>query len=190
MKRRLIFVFLLVLHSKTIFCQGCFFPDTSTDTRGKRCFEPQEGKAAGCCYDDHYCLDNGLCLEPRAFTIYRASCTDRTFRADGCPTVCLKQSEDAHRGVNWCPVEKIWTCEDAGICNKTSISMESPVQIIMNATAMADPNGVSKSVGISTRAVGRRRENNGVSNGCNCEARAASLIVPARETAGVAECWN
>ena len=42
-----------------------------------------------CCYNGHYCLDNGLCWAKTSNTMYRGSCTDPDFKSDNCGQFCL-----------------------------------------------------------------------------------------------------
>ncbi|KAF6822895.1 hypothetical protein CMUS01_10915 [Colletotrichum musicola] len=136
MRVRLFHLLSPLLLSSGAACQGCFFPDGSPDSKGKQCFDPPDGKASSCCFDNHYCLDNGLCLEPFKYTLYRSSCTDAAYRADGCPTMCRNYSSDAHRGIWPCKGGDLWTCEDSSqLCNISTFRMGNPGKIILNTVA-------------------------------------------------------
>lgn len=44
---------------------------------------------SACCLSEHYCFDNGLCLDNSEMTTYRGSCTDSTFGSAACAKYCL-----------------------------------------------------------------------------------------------------
>ncbi|KAF6833154.1 hypothetical protein CPLU01_05673 [Colletotrichum plurivorum] len=153
MRVRLFHVLSPLLLGSGAASQGCFFPNGSPDSKGKKCFDPQDGKASACCWNDDYCLTNGLCLEPFKYTLYRASCTDAAYKSDGCPTMCLNYSTSAHRGVWPCKDGNLWTCEDSSeLCKVSTFRMQSPGNIIFNTVAKSNLDADLSSANASVNA--------------------------------------
>ncbi|KAK1656787.1 hypothetical protein BDP55DRAFT_709124 [Colletotrichum godetiae] len=90
--------------------QTCYWPNGVPNDVVKPCPVTAGTEAAACCFEDHYCLTNGLCFEPLTLTMYRGACTDETFQSSGCPKYCDKSDipgsdNSLHIGV--------WTCGNA-----------------------------------------------------------------------------
>lgn len=72
--------------------RDCFFPD-GIQSSGGPCFPDQA--VSPCCGPGFVCLSNGLCQpgpdtrKSYQYTVYRSSCTDRTWNSTDCPRVCL-----------------------------------------------------------------------------------------------------
>ncbi|KAF4846011.1 hypothetical protein CGCSCA4_v006541 [Colletotrichum siamense] len=118
----------------------------------------------------HYCLSNGLCLEPNYWTLYRHSCTDAKYEASGCPRFCFNTSSSGQEasndlsGVNFCGPRQ-WKCNTRVPCNTSNFSISDMGTIMPNNAQKAQlglqsgisesnisENGVSES-GISAGAV-------------------------------------
>ncbi|TEA19424.1 hypothetical protein C8034_v009583 [Colletotrichum sidae] len=56
--------------------QICYFPDRVEFLGLRACPTPAGKTAAGCCFDNDYCLTNGLCWASSDSTVYRGGCTD------------------------------------------------------------------------------------------------------------------
>nr|XP_036576100.1 uncharacterized protein CTRU02_13940 [Colletotrichum truncatum]KAF6782783.1 hypothetical protein CTRU02_13940 [Colletotrichum truncatum] len=123
--------------------QECYFPDGSRDLDGIPCPRVGDDNAVACCgSSSHYCLTNGLCLEPNAWTMYRNSCTDKEFRASGCPTICRDSTRGSHSGVNYCFDGAIWTCNGRNDCAKGNFTMPRPKGRLLLNTAVAVDLGI------------------------------------------------
>ncbi|KAF2785542.1 hypothetical protein K505DRAFT_369081 [Melanomma pulvis-pyrius CBS 109.77] len=72
--------FALAIH--TAVAQQCYYPNGS-EAPEKPC-SSAEGSA--CCPDKWECLDNGLCHYPPDKLFGRYSCTDKSWKAEGCPS--------------------------------------------------------------------------------------------------------
>lgn len=80
---------ILGLSSLALAQRQCFYPNGDRDPNGKPCGVDNGGSEhTHCCYDGHYCLDNGLCFAKSDLTMYRSSCTDSTFGSDKCGQIC------------------------------------------------------------------------------------------------------
>lgn len=68
----------------------CYYPDGSipTDFSYVPC---TSNPVSSCCIplEGDVCQDNGLCYYPASRAIYRAACTDQTWKSSGCPQVCV-----------------------------------------------------------------------------------------------------
>lgn len=75
----------------------CWFPDGQTSTVDHVACDDSAGNnlenGAACCQNgtNDYCLGNGLCS--RYGTVYRGSCTDKTWRSPACSQMCLDERE-------------------------------------------------------------------------------------------------
>ncbi|KAF6803701.1 hypothetical protein CSOJ01_10722 [Colletotrichum sojae] len=130
----------------TAASQTCYFPNGQPDPSGIPCPIAGSNAAAACCRrTGHYCLTNGLCLEPNAWTMYRNSCTDPTYQASGCPKFCHESSiegaaTDQHNGVNYCGRGNSWTCNNRANCAKPSgnFTMSPRGRIMLNTAVESD----------------------------------------------------
>ncbi|TDZ20250.1 hypothetical protein Cob_v006395 [Colletotrichum orbiculare MAFF 240422] len=68
--------------------QTCYWPSGSTASALKACSVASGNEAAACCFENHYCMTNGLCLSPTEASWYRGACTDKEFKQRGCPDIC------------------------------------------------------------------------------------------------------
>ena len=64
---------------------ACFFPD---GTLANHIPCSSNDRLSACCDSDDYCLSNGLCLTS-TFNLNRGSCTDSTWKAPECTTLCV-----------------------------------------------------------------------------------------------------
>lgn len=81
------FLYTVFVHSVASLNATCYFPDGSVAPSDTPC--PNIGSSASCCGQDSYCLSNGLCAVIFRMSYARGSCTDPTWKAIGCPNVCL-----------------------------------------------------------------------------------------------------
>ncbi|KAF5484965.1 hypothetical protein CGCS363_v014952 [Colletotrichum siamense] len=124
--------------------ETCYFPDGSVDQGGIECPRIGDNAVVACCRkSNHYCLDNGLCLEPNAWTMYRNSCTDKNFRAAGCPKICRHTAPRGYTGVNYCYQDAIWTCRGRNDCDKANFTMPSPRGRMLINTALESDLGIA-----------------------------------------------
>ncbi|KAF9880375.1 hypothetical protein CkaCkLH20_02329 [Colletotrichum karsti] len=137
--------------------ETCYFPDGSVDVGGIPCPRVGANEVVACCrQSSHYCLTNGLCIEPNAWTMYRNSCTDKNFRASGCPTVCHQTALGSHTGVNYCLDGATWTCLSRKNCEQGNFTMPKPRgKIMINAAAESDMGiaAVTTNVGASGTSI-------------------------------------
>ncbi|KAF4870901.1 hypothetical protein CGCSCA1_v009908 [Colletotrichum siamense] len=152
--------------------ETCYFPDGSVDQGGIECPKIGENAVVACCRkSNHYCLDNGLCLEPNAWTMYRNSCTDKNFRAAGCPKICRDAALSGHTGVNYCFQDAIWTCRGRNDCDKGNFTMPSPRGRMLINTALESDLGIAAATsagpsGTSIAVCSKTSEaSNGISTG-------------------------
>lgn len=68
--------------------EQCYWPDTSRADNLEACSPGPDNVFAPCCYQGHYCLSNGLCLDKTGMTLYRAGCTDSSFNSQSCGNYC------------------------------------------------------------------------------------------------------
>ena len=64
----------------------CFFPNGDVDNLSFPC-NPNSSQSS-CCVRGESCLSSGYCYGPTG-TIYRASCTDPSFRSRECASLCV-----------------------------------------------------------------------------------------------------
>ena len=65
----------------------CYWPNGSLDTARIPCSDTSNGTQSACCYSTDICSRSGYCLNDKGF-VYRASCTDQTWKSTSCPTRC------------------------------------------------------------------------------------------------------
>lgn len=70
------------------FGQDCYWPNGARASALKACSVAPSNDAAACCFADHYCMANGLCMSATEGTWYRGGCTDEQFLKSGCPRLC------------------------------------------------------------------------------------------------------
>lgn len=73
--------------------QTCYWPNGATASSLTVCQVASSNDAAACCFANHYCMTNGLCLSPTEGTWYRGGCTDPDFLQSECPSVCLTSGQ-------------------------------------------------------------------------------------------------
>lgn len=94
MTRLLVFVAGTVTLSSAVLAQSnerCYFPDGSVDVEGFVCNSTAaaSGRGSACCLHDDACYESGACLQDWSGVFYRRGCTDPTYRAPGCPKMCV-----------------------------------------------------------------------------------------------------
>jgi len=93
------------------FGQDCYWPNGGQASALKACSVASGNDAAACCFADHYCMTNGLCMSMTEGSWYRGGCTDQQFLQSGCPRICHSreivgggkspfQSLDRHSGLS------------------------------------------------------------------------------------------
>lgn len=68
--------------------QNCYWPNGGPSELLKACPVASGNEAAACCFADHYCVTNGLCMSLSEGSWYRGGCTDSQFLKSGCPRLC------------------------------------------------------------------------------------------------------
>ncbi|KAF4920251.1 hypothetical protein CGCVW01_v007059 [Colletotrichum viniferum] len=148
----------------------CYWPNGSPSTVVKPCPTPQGKAAAACCYDNHYCLTNGLCVDPNDDTLYRGACTDSKFSEEGCPKYCdrseiLGAVLDGHDGLWGCVVTATYACLSPENCLQTNFTIE-PGKIMLNTAVKSDLGITATATSSNTPSSSARTElNNGISAG-------------------------
>ena len=86
----LIFLLLLTVQIQQTLTQTCYLPNRDVVPADTPCRAPTPGQASACCNRIDICLDNGLCLPQGSSenVFYRGTCTDSTWRSDGCAKYC------------------------------------------------------------------------------------------------------
>ncbi|TDZ35771.1 hypothetical protein C8035_v008485 [Colletotrichum spinosum] len=101
--------------------QICYFPDRVEFLGLRACPTPAGKTAAGCCFDNDYCLTNGLCWASSDSTVYRGGCTD-----------------PEHNGI-WACGNGLYACGSVENCRKSGIfGVTHPARIMMNTAVQAD----------------------------------------------------
>lgn len=73
---------LALLLAQTVLAQKCYYPN-GNEAPEKPCSSAQ---GSACCPDKWACLDNGLCYYEPDNLYGRYSCTDKSWKAEGCPS--------------------------------------------------------------------------------------------------------
>ena len=82
----------------TAAAQQCYWPNhkaVSDDDKPKKmiaCPAGADSSVSSCCYEEDYCMSNGLCLESVGWTYYRGGCTDKSFESPSCGRYCYGKS--------------------------------------------------------------------------------------------------
>jgi hypothetical protein len=86
--------------------QTCYWPDNSAaDSSQVPCSDSTTpGTYPSCCAAGHYCFSGGVCLNTEFMTLYRGSCTDKTWQSAECYGYCE----------NLCPSGScaLWPCNN------------------------------------------------------------------------------
>ncbi|KAL3292419.1 podoplanin domain-containing protein [Colletotrichum asianum] len=149
----------------------CYWPNGIANTVVKPCPTPQGKAAAACCFDNHYCLTNGLCMDPDYDTLYRGACTDSKFEAEGCPKYCDRSEISGadpgrHIGLWGCDIPAVYTCEHPRFCLQANFTIEQPGKIMLNTAVESDLGITATATSSSTPSSSARTEmNNGISAG-------------------------
>lgn len=117
--------------------RNCYFPD-GVESSGSPCFPDQA--VSPCCGPGFICLSNGLCQpgpdtrRTYQYTIYRSSCTDRTWNSTDCPKVCLGPDDnlDSGQGLATCGTGGSYCCGRGYDCcsNGTDIFNYGTAEIV------------------------------------------------------------
>lgn len=78
----------------------CYLPDGNRSASMLACGD-DDGQARHCCFPNHYCLSNKLCLIPSTLGTYRGGCTTNDWDDQLCSDFCLSFA-DTHQGVFRC----------------------------------------------------------------------------------------
>ncbi|KAF6838553.1 hypothetical protein CPLU01_02354 [Colletotrichum plurivorum] len=121
--------------------QSCYWPTGTGNSALKACDVASGNEAAACCFQNHYCTTNGLCLSPTEGTWYRGGCTDKEFAKTGCPKYCDKDdiagaSPGRHVQVVPCS-SKAFACGGSGNCPKQNFTL-TPFRAVMNLALQTD----------------------------------------------------
>lgn len=76
--------------SSCLNAQRCYLPNGDWDGGSEDSAQPcnTEAEFSHCCGTEAICLSNGYCYDPSSVSIYRSSCTDKTWQSTACPTYC------------------------------------------------------------------------------------------------------
>ncbi|OJD30807.1 uncharacterized protein BKCO1_5500064 [Diplodia corticola] len=117
--------------------RDCFFPN-GIQSSGSPCFPSQA--VSPCCGPGFVCLSNGLCQpgpdtrRSYQYTVYRSSCTDRTWNSTSCPQICLGPSDrlDAGQGLATCGTGGSYCCGRGYDCcsNATDIFPYETAEVV------------------------------------------------------------
>ncbi|OLN87559.1 hypothetical protein CCHL11_06163 [Colletotrichum chlorophyti] len=132
---------LLTLVFVRLTTSKCFMPSGGTRDNLIPCPLIGSAEAASCCFANHYCLSNGLCMEPISLTFYRGGCTSSTYDTSGCPKVCdhtdiLGADPTTHNGVWNCGSAR-FACNGITNCQRTNFTVV-PGKIVWNTAASSD----------------------------------------------------
>ncbi|KAJ0115787.1 uncharacterized protein J7T55_010610 [Diaporthe amygdali] len=121
--------------------QDCYWPNGGTASTLKACSVASSNEAAACCFANHYCMTNGLCLSPTEGTWYRGGCTDEQFQKTGCPKFCdtsdiVGATSDRHVGV-WACASRVFACNSLDNCSKQNFTVGS-YRAVINAALSTD----------------------------------------------------
>ncbi|KAK0370167.1 hypothetical protein CLIM01_12486 [Colletotrichum limetticola] len=136
------FYFIISLVATLATGQTCYWPNGVPNDVVKPCPVAAGTEAAACCFEDHYCLTNGLCFEPLTLTMYRGACTDDTFQSSGCPKYCDKSDipggdSSLHIGV-WTCGNARFSCSNLQNCATGNFTVSLPGKIMLNEAASTD----------------------------------------------------
>lgn len=102
---------------------------------------------SACCKTDHYCFDNGLCLDNSQMTTYRGTCTDRNWESSACAKYCLI-NKDGSPSTQVCGV---WVCNNN---NRFACDLDecgnSTRRFIVNGGTLQRNQAVDDVLGLST----------------------------------------
>ncbi|EEP79395.1 predicted protein [Uncinocarpus reesii 1704] len=91
-------LYLQIFLVTTAFSATCYFPDGSEAKRDVPC---KSNGATFCCRYNDICMSNGICMGvgDQPYVMSRGTCTDREWKAEGCPSVCRGPKDNADGGV-------------------------------------------------------------------------------------------
>ncbi|EKG12255.1 hypothetical protein MPH_10560 [Macrophomina phaseolina MS6] len=117
--------------------RNCFFPN-GIQSSGSPCFPDQA--VSPCCGPSFICLSNGLCQpgpdtrRTYHYTVYRSSCTDRTWNSTDCPRICLGSDDnlDSGQGLATCGTGGSYCCGRGYDCcsNATDIFNYGTAEVV------------------------------------------------------------
>ncbi|KAH9230170.1 hypothetical protein K456DRAFT_541810 [Colletotrichum gloeosporioides 23] len=121
--------------------QTCYWPSGSSAPLLQACSVGSGNEAAACCFNNHYCMTNGLCLSPTEGTWYRGGCTDKDFQQTGCPKYCdttdiVGATPNRHAGV-WACASKVFACTSLDNCSKQNFTVGA-YRAVMNVALSTD----------------------------------------------------
>lgn len=71
--------------------QTCYWPNGVEATQAVACPVAGGTEVAACCFQNHYCMSNGLCFSQTELSFYRGACTDQNWTRSGCPKYCDRE---------------------------------------------------------------------------------------------------
>ncbi|KAH8760464.1 hypothetical protein F5883DRAFT_500751 [Diaporthe sp. PMI_573] len=121
--------------------QDCYWPNGGQASALKACSVASGNDAAACCFADHYCMTNGLCMSMTEGSWYRGGCTDQQFLQSGCPRICHSREivggvPDRHAGVFQCESTSL-ACISRDNCSKQNFTVGA-YRAVMNAALSTD----------------------------------------------------
>ncbi|KAF9876722.1 hypothetical protein CkaCkLH20_05568 [Colletotrichum karsti] len=123
------------------FGQTCYWPSGSTASALQPCSISSGNEVAACCFANHYCMTNGLCLSPTEGTWYRGGCTDKEYKKTGCPEFC--HTSDIVGGIPgrhaavWACASKVFACSSLDNCAKQNFTA-GIYRAVMNRALQTD----------------------------------------------------
>ncbi|KAL0935030.1 uncharacterized protein CTRU02_209621 [Colletotrichum truncatum] len=121
--------------------QTCYWPSGGTASALQPCSVASGNEVAACCFANHYCMTNGLCLSPTEGTWYRGGCTDKDYLKPGCPQICDKDNivgatPGRHAAV-WACASRVFACSSLDNCSKQNFTVGA-YRAVMNSALQTD----------------------------------------------------
>lgn len=124
----------------------CYWPNGGGTAKDHIPCKTTSGQSA-CCKSDHYCFDNGLCLDNSQMTTYRGSCTDRSWGSSACAKYCLTFAG----GYVSNGVSGVWVCDNFNhfACDTDSCGNSSRMFIVSGGSLLRN-QAVDNALDLST----------------------------------------
>ena len=113
----------------------CYYPSGAV-SGGYACWNSSESTDgySPCCFNDAYCYSNGFCLHPGAMSVYRAGCTDQSWKSNSCTQRCQGG-----------PIGGIYRCDNDNnnACVKSDCGTDNQFQIPFGSLLLSGPLATS-----------------------------------------------
>ncbi|GJC84189.1 hypothetical protein ColLi_07027 [Colletotrichum liriopes] len=156
--------------------QKCYWPNGGEATSVVACPVAGGTEAASCCFQNHYCMSNGLCFSKTELSFYRGACTDQDWTTSGCPKYCDKEDivggvPGRHAGIALCGDSK-YACQRSSNCANYTFGVPAGV-MLLNQYLQSDLGNVATATAAAPTS-GSTAGTTGEASAATCSSTAAA----------------